>query len=58
MYRNTIMFFLVLIVFVSLVQVDALAQTCDSLSFEVTAELTDDPGYEGMYKYVGVSPFF
>lgn len=51
MYRNKIMFFLVLIVLVPLVQVDALAQTCDSLSFEVTAELTDDPGYEGMYKY-------
>jgi hypothetical protein len=27
------------------------AQSCDSLAFEVTAELSADPGFEGMYKY-------
>lgn len=27
------------------------AQTCDSLAFNVTAELSSDPGFEGWYKY-------
>ena len=37
-----------LIVFVS---VGADADVCDSLLFEVSAELTNDPGFEGLYKY-------
>ena len=42
---------LLLVGFISVATADASAQTCDSLSFEVSAELTSDPGYEGMYKY-------
>jgi hypothetical protein len=37
--------------FIAIAVTDTNAQTCDSLSFDVSAELTYDPGYEGLYKY-------
>ncbi|MCK4538201.1 MAG: hypothetical protein KAV42_05325 [Candidatus Krumholzibacteria bacterium] len=49
MNRSLIPLLLVGLIFVT--TIDASAQTCDSLSFDVSAELTSDPGYEGMYKY-------
>ena len=34
-----------------LLPVNISAQVCDSLSLEVTAEISTDPNYEGLYKY-------
>lgn len=38
-------------ILIVLVPLDASALTCNSLSVNVSAELTNDAGFEGMYKY-------
>ena len=42
---------LVVIGILALLPVNLSAQNCDLIEIEVTAELSVDPGYEGMYKY-------
>ena len=49
MHRVHMLLFVV--VSIAFVSVGASAQICDSLLFEVSAELSNDPGFEGMYKY-------
>lgn len=48
MHRLLILLGAISIVFMS---VDASALDCDSLAVDVTAEITNDAGFEGMYKY-------
>ena len=45
------MIILLAVISIVFVSVDASAQSCDLLSFDVSAELTNDAGFEGMYKY-------
>ena len=42
---------LVVIGLFALLPVTVSAQNCDSIEIEVTAEVSMDPGYEGLYKY-------
>ena len=48
---NRLIMLLFMVGLISFVPVGASAQICDSLLFEVSAEVTNDPGFEGMYKY-------
>jgi hypothetical protein len=42
---------LVVIGIIALLPVTISAQNCESIEIEVTAEVSTDPGYEGLYKY-------
>ena len=53
MYRLAMCRFMMLggVVLALFVSADSFAQSCDSLSFDVSAAPSSDPGFEGMYKY-------